>query len=616
MRRACDIALTGCPGVDAPITNISAEAPDRLLFAATVWDPYRPYRPPILGDAEYVDTDCNSIFGPLWAIYDPVVYADTQILADLIALATQLGCATPATPPEDPNAPTQVYINDAQTATVVCPDGSEFTYTVEAGTLTSPQLNSTLGPVWVDWANAWASSYALEQASALRDCFVRTEEDGNPNPPVPPPGIRPPDTPTGPPYLLTPVWMCLGEELWRAYYMPGALGVTYTISLESGQIPPGTTLEQVGPRKAVLSGTPTVAGFYDFTIRGVSGIATARVADTIAVFGLVNPNLPNGTACTPYTAQLQADGGTPPYSFTPDPDDPPPGWMNIAVNGQITGTPDADSVNAPIEFTVSVGDSRGGVCGQKVHLIVDPPSYPCFTNADPPQAGTAPDDPNFSWQLIPHDPPDPGPNYTFTILAGSLPSGILFNTTTGLFSGHADPGTEGSYPITIGLTGVCWPCQQDYTIEVVCYQHATVVTTSHQTIHVTNNGIGTVYGAGTSVISGVTIFDVVQRSGVNKTLHVQSHGTVMNSDTFGPDAFIRIYNYHDVSILLVGSGASFAPGGPHTCQSNSALGPDATWTIPSCVAFSISTGITHNTAPGASNPLACQSDCTFDFWIT
>lgn len=591
MRRACDIRLVGCPGVDAPITNISAEAPDRLLFAATVWDPYRPYRPPILGDAEYVDTDCNSIFGPLWAIYDPVVYADTQILADLIALATQLGCGHPEVPPEDPNAPTQVYINDAQTSCVFCPDGSEFCYTVEAGTLTSPQLNSTLGPVWVDWANAWAGSYALEQASALRDCFVRTEEDGNPNPPLPPPGINFPTTPTGPPYLLTPVWMCLGEELWRAYFLPGALGVTYTISLESGQIPPGTTLEQVGPRKAVLSGTPTVAGFYDFTIRGVSGIATARVADTIAVFGLVNPNLPNGTACTPYTAQLQADGGTPPYVFTPDPDDPPPSWMNIAIDGAITGTPDADSVNAPIEFTVTLGDSRGGVCGQKVHLIVDPPTNNCFNTTTLPGADT--EGTHYSQFLVPHDPPDPGPNYTFTLLAGSLPAGLSLDSTTGEISGTPGP-PSGLFPFTVGLTGVCWPCQQDFSILARC--HGDITDTLHgQTYSLVGEGLLQ------------EVYYVVQRTGVGKVATCSVSLTSGATDNISITASVGVFNeeghfaWGGAAVVLSG-GTSGSCDGPIVTTA----GPNAT-TLDSCVLYSVTLKLDVRRINALPNPVSCPT---------
>ena len=93
MIRPCDIILTGCPGVDSPITNLSAEAPDPFLWAGVGYDIYNPYQPPPLGDGLYTDTDC---YGVAWS-------ATSQAEADLLAnqyviLCTQ-GVPFPPLPP-------------------------------------------------------------------------------------------------------------------------------------------------------------------------------------------------------------------------------------------------------------------------------------------------------------------------------------------------------------------------------------------------------------------------------------------------------------------------------------------------------------------------------------
>lgn len=373
----CTTTLVGCPGVDSPITNISAESPDQLLYASVIVDPYRPFRSPILGNSEYVDTDCNSVFGPLWAIYDPIVFAETQAMSNLLALAAQLGC-NPTTPPEQPNEPTQIYINDAQTATVTCPDGSEYSYTVESGTKTSPPLNSTDGPIWLQAANDWAAAYALYQATALMDCITR---------PVQPPDITPgghgtpiipPPPGTGGTPLLdeTFYWCCLGETLDEAlntYTFSGRGNADYTITVTDGAIPPGTTFAQTGPRNCTLSGTPTQAGNWAWKIHAVSTTlptVTIDVWDNLFVFGLTSGDLPDATEGTAYGPfQFTAAGGNGPnYTFTSS--DLPAGFT-LSLSGELTS--DNSIVAGLYTFTVRTTDEFGAYCEQEVQIVVNNP---------------------------------------------------------------------------------------------------------------------------------------------------------------------------------------------------------------------------------------------------
>jgi hypothetical protein len=61
---------------------------------------------------------------------------------------------------------------------------------------------------------------------------------------------------------------------------------TVTYSVLSGSLPPGLSLAALTQNKAHISGTPTVAGIYPFTLRAVNAYGTADQAFSITV---VNP---------------------------------------------------------------------------------------------------------------------------------------------------------------------------------------------------------------------------------------------------------------------------------------------------------------------------------------
>lgn len=379
MQRPCPISLTGCPGVDSPITNISAEAPDPLVFWGQIWNPYDPYRPPRLGNGLDVMTDCDDVFHDIFSIYDPIVYAGSQLMANLHALAIQLGCPWP------PNPPGQIFENDAQTATVYCPDGASFTYTVEAGTIVSPELDDVLGAAWLAWANAWAASYALEQASALRTCIVNIPTGGDQ--PDNPPGDNPP-TPHIPPsggLLPNSVWMCSGEELNRTYQISGSSSTAFSITIVDGSIPPGTTFTQTEPRKAIVSGFPDVPGEYEFKLRAVSIAAPLIVSEVwaaIFVFGITNADsIPSAEIGVPYSQTLVGAGGTSPYTFSLDVGSVLPNGLSLSTNGIISGTP---TDIGDFSFFVVITDANGGECTGECFLSTFQ-GCTADTNCNPPQ---------------------------------------------------------------------------------------------------------------------------------------------------------------------------------------------------------------------------------------
>jgi Tol biopolymer transport system component len=130
-------------------------------------------------------------------------------------------------------------------------------------------------------------------------------------------------------------------------------------------LPPGLTLMQApGSNDAVLSGMPTQAGPFNFTVQ-VTDSANPAATDTRQFTVLVNnpaltittaSPLPPGTVNTPYSETIQATGGTPAYSWSVTAGALPDGLMLDAMTGEISGTPTlADPV--PFSFTIQVTDS-------------------------------------------------------------------------------------------------------------------------------------------------------------------------------------------------------------------------------------------------------------------
>ena len=386
MIRPCDITLSGCPAAESPITNLSSEAPDPLVWAGLAYDPYDPHRI-VIDPIIYTKRDCN---GVVWS-------ATSQAEANLLASNQAANCnrGSPDTPPggggTDPGGggiPTfpdqpggfswtpppiipppgsQVFVNQAQTATASCPNGSVFTFTVAAGLLQSAPINPELGPVMVEVLNAEALAYALAAVWAMRVCVDVPLLDlrvppGTPPPPDWPPGVDwpvvnpdpnnpppnwpantkwPPDPKNGPTVGASPGWCCLGSELDPAlstYHVSG--GGVYTFSI-GGDVPPGTFLVPSGDRSVQLLGTPAAPGEYSYTIHAQKNgdpSISVDVTDTLKVFGMTTTSLPDGTVGVPYgPVQLQTAGGTAPVTFTlvgslPD-------GLSLSTDGVISGTP-------------------------------------------------------------------------------------------------------------------------------------------------------------------------------------------------------------------------------------------------------------------------------------
>ena len=113
----------------------------------------------------------------------------------------------------------------------------------------------------------------------------------------------------------------------------------YVWSLAGGSLPPGLVLSGIGD----LTGTPTNAGTYSFTVRvtdGVSNVVTKPLAITVIspTLTIATDVLPDSTVGWTYSQTLTATGGTTPYTWSlvwgalPD-------GLSLGSTGLVGGTP-------------------------------------------------------------------------------------------------------------------------------------------------------------------------------------------------------------------------------------------------------------------------------------
>ncbi len=151
----------------------------------------------------------------------------------------------------------------------------------------------------------------------------------------------------------------LGASYSQTVTASGGAG-PYQFSLSDGALPPGLTLAQNG----LLSGTPTTAGTYRFTITAtiLNSLCPGSRGYTLTVTGAscptvtINPaSLPAGQSGAAYSQPLSGSGGAAPYSFAVTAG-ALPGGLTLTPAGALTGTP---TQAGTFNFTVRAADANG-----------------------------------------------------------------------------------------------------------------------------------------------------------------------------------------------------------------------------------------------------------------
>jgi hypothetical protein len=185
-------------------------------------------------------------------------------------------------------------------------------------------------------------------------------------------------------------------------------------------LPPGLSLGSTG----LLSGTPSLAGFYDFTVQvsandpPQSARQTFQITVNQALAFTTVAALPDATLNAPYSVTIEAIGGVPPYTWS-NPGRPLPAGLTLSNSGVISGTPTGLGT---FTFTIAVRDSFTTPLevSRNFTLVVAAPLS--ITTATLPSA--------FLNQAYSHRLQASGGTapYTWVVAAGTLPDGLTLST--------------------------------------------------------------------------------------------------------------------------------------------------------------------------------------------
>lgn len=139
----------------------------------------------------------------------------------------------------------------------------------------------------------------------------------------------------------------------------GGIGAGYTWSLAGGALPSGLSLDPTGTPSTRLSGTPSSAGSFDFTIRvtDLNANSTTRAfrLEVQIPLSISERAVPAFVPGQPYSFNLSGTGGTAPYSFAVV-DSRLPAGLSLDASGLLSGTP---SGRYGSHFLVEITDGTG-----------------------------------------------------------------------------------------------------------------------------------------------------------------------------------------------------------------------------------------------------------------
>lgn len=199
----------------------------------------------------------------------------------------------------------------------------------------------------------------------------------------------------------------------------------------------------------VIAGTTNVAGTFDVTVT-LADSSSPRLTVNRSYQLLINASpvtigpdtLATGTVGAPYSQLMQASGGVSPFLWSAS-GLPAPLTINSAT-GAITGTP-AAAGTSPVTITVSDSSNPRQTVNRAYQLTISANAPTISPDTIP--AGRVGQ--TYSAQLTATASGGTSSTFTWSISAGTLPTGVSLNPSTGALAGT--PTQAGTFPFTVSV---------------------------------------------------------------------------------------------------------------------------------------------------------------------
>lgn len=236
----------------------------------------------------------------------------------------------------------------------------------------------------------------------------------------------------------------------QALVATGTAPITWAVT--AGTLPAGLSLSSGG----TISGTPTTAAGYSFTVTATNSVGTDVQAFTGTVDAAPTPPTITTTTLSAMTqgvsfSQTLAATGSTPMTWAVTTGSMISGLTLNASTGAITGTP---AVSGAYSFTITATNAAGSDPQAYSGTITAGVAPPVITTT---ALSTLTEGNSFSQTLVATG----GTPITWAVTTGSLPAGLSLNTSTGAITGT--PTTAGAYSFTVTATNSAGSDPQAYS---------------------------------------------------------------------------------------------------------------------------------------------------------
>jgi hypothetical protein len=370
---------------------------------------------------------------------DPLYFrADVQITGNtwsqIYPPPPSLGQSTTTTLTASPPSPQTVGTPVNLTATVVPSSATGTVQFLDNAATLGPAVGVTGGVASMSAGSLAVGQHSFSAVFTPTDATAFLRSTANPVPYTINPTSAPPVFTADSPPTTAATGVAYGP------YTFAASGIPAPTFSHSGSLPPGLTLNATS---GVLSGTPSTAGAFPFTVAATNASASAT-SPTITITVAAAGSPPAFTADSPPTAARTDSAysytftatGTPAPIFAVNTGTLPPGLALNFSTGVLSGTPTAAG---SFTFTVSASNGVGApVITPSITIVVK--GGVAFTAASPPGATVGVP---YSYTFAAFGNPPP----TFSVSSGSPPTGLTLNASTGVLSGT--PTVAGNFTFVV-----------------------------------------------------------------------------------------------------------------------------------------------------------------------